>query len=270
MPLAAVVVTHWHYDHAFGLAAFADLPTIAHETVRARLGRPPQADVEAARLGFEPAELAAAQPRELVVADGVDLGGPAGRDRPPRRGPHRRRPGRGRPRRRPGRSPATWSSLPAHRRSGRLACPDEWAVTLDGVIGLMTAQHPRRARARRPGRPGVRLRAARPDGGRGRGLPGRSGRGTCRAVEVAAGLAIQGPDRGDQSNSRAGTMVNGYGSSRSSAASPDPSPATRRHRLVAPRRSCSGHPDQPPSRTGSRPLRSVSASASGRSGGCSG
>ena len=39
-PLAAAVVTHWHYDHAFGLAAFADLPTIGHESVSDRLGSP--------------------------------------------------------------------------------------------------------------------------------------------------------------------------------------------------------------------------------------
>ena len=39
-PLAAVVVTHWHYDHAFGLAAFADLLTIGHESVRPGGGRP--------------------------------------------------------------------------------------------------------------------------------------------------------------------------------------------------------------------------------------
>ena len=36
-PLAAVVVTHWHYDHAFGLAAFGDVPRIAHESVHTRL-----------------------------------------------------------------------------------------------------------------------------------------------------------------------------------------------------------------------------------------
>ena len=33
LPLTAVVVTHWHYDHAFGLAAFGDVPRIAHESV---------------------------------------------------------------------------------------------------------------------------------------------------------------------------------------------------------------------------------------------
>jgi glyoxylase-like metal-dependent hydrolase (beta-lactamase superfamily II) len=72
-PLAAVVVTHWHYDHSFGLAAFADIPTIGHETVRARLGSR-EAAVEAARLGVAASELATPE-REIVVATAVDLGG---------------------------------------------------------------------------------------------------------------------------------------------------------------------------------------------------
>jgi glyoxylase-like metal-dependent hydrolase (beta-lactamase superfamily II) len=72
-PLAAVVVTHWHYDHSFGLAAFAGIPTIGHETLRARLGSS-EAAAEAARLGVAIAELAAPE-REIVVATAVDLGG---------------------------------------------------------------------------------------------------------------------------------------------------------------------------------------------------
>ena len=39
-PLIGAVVTHWHYDHAFGLAAFADLATIGHESLPDRLGSP--------------------------------------------------------------------------------------------------------------------------------------------------------------------------------------------------------------------------------------
>ena len=70
---AAVVVTHWHYDHAFGLAAFADLETIAHESVRDRLGSP-AATAEATRLGVDPAEVARPN-REIVVAAALDLGG---------------------------------------------------------------------------------------------------------------------------------------------------------------------------------------------------
>lgn len=72
LPLVAVVVTHSHYDHAFGLAAFGDLPTIAHETVRTRLA---SAEVlaEAARLGL--ATPLSTPNREIVVATAVDLGG---------------------------------------------------------------------------------------------------------------------------------------------------------------------------------------------------
>lgn len=71
-PLAAVVVTHWHHDHSFGLAAFAGIPTIGHETVPARLGSA-EAVAEAARLGVQTTELAAPG-RVIVVATAVDLG----------------------------------------------------------------------------------------------------------------------------------------------------------------------------------------------------
>jgi glyoxylase-like metal-dependent hydrolase (beta-lactamase superfamily II) len=133
--LAAVVLTHWHHDHAFGLAAFADLETIAHESVRIRLGSA-AARAEADRLGVNPAELALPN-REIVVAAALDLGGRRveiahlGRGHtdgdvvvvvpdadlvfagdliesagPPSFGPD--------------------------------SVPDEWAGTLDGLIGLMT------------------------------------------------------------------------------------------------------------------------------------
>jgi glyoxylase-like metal-dependent hydrolase (beta-lactamase superfamily II) len=71
--LAVVVVTHWHYDHSFGLTAFAGIPTIGHETVRAWLGSP-EAATEAARLGVAVGELTAPE-RGIVVATAVDLGG---------------------------------------------------------------------------------------------------------------------------------------------------------------------------------------------------
>jgi glyoxylase-like metal-dependent hydrolase (beta-lactamase superfamily II) len=71
--LAAVVVTHWHYDHAFGLAAFPDLETIGHESVADRLDSA-AATAEADRLGVDPAELARPN-REIVVAAALDLGG---------------------------------------------------------------------------------------------------------------------------------------------------------------------------------------------------
>lgn len=72
-PLLAVVVTHWHFDHAFGLAAFGDLVSVGHESVRDRLGSP-EAAAEAARLGVDPGELGRPN-RELVVAAAFDLGG---------------------------------------------------------------------------------------------------------------------------------------------------------------------------------------------------
>ena len=56
LPLTAVVVTHWHYDHAFGLAAFGDVPRIAHESVSVRLSSV-EAATDARRLGLDPREL---------------------------------------------------------------------------------------------------------------------------------------------------------------------------------------------------------------------
>jgi glyoxylase-like metal-dependent hydrolase (beta-lactamase superfamily II) len=71
-PLTAVVITHWHYDHAFGLAAFADVPRIAHESVRSRL-LSAEAAAEAKRLGVDSRELG--QPNvEIAVATALDLG----------------------------------------------------------------------------------------------------------------------------------------------------------------------------------------------------
>ena len=71
-PLAAVVVTHWHYDHTFGLAAFADVPKIAHESVLARLASADGAS-EAKRLGIDPSELTYPNV-EIAVATALDLG----------------------------------------------------------------------------------------------------------------------------------------------------------------------------------------------------
>jgi glyoxylase-like metal-dependent hydrolase (beta-lactamase superfamily II) len=136
-PLSTVVVTHWHFDHAFGLAAFTDLRTIGHESVRGQLGSA-EALSEAHRLGVEPTQLAAPN-REIVVAVSVDLGG--------------RR--------------VEVAHLGAGHTEGDLvvvvadvdlvfagdliesagppsfgedSVPGSWAATLDGVIGLMTAQ----------------------------------------------------------------------------------------------------------------------------------
>ena len=72
MPLTAVVITHWHYDHAFGLAAFADVPRIAHESVHSRL-LSAEAARESKRLSVDPHELG--QPNvEIAVATAIDLG----------------------------------------------------------------------------------------------------------------------------------------------------------------------------------------------------
>ena len=135
-PLTAVVVTHWHYDHAFGLAAFADVPKIAHESLRGRL-LSAEAAAEAQRLDVDPEELG--QPSvEIAVATALDLGG---------RRVEIAHLGRGH----------TDGDLvvvvpdadvlfagdllesagpPAF---GPDSVPDEWPATLDAVIGLMTA-----------------------------------------------------------------------------------------------------------------------------------
>jgi glyoxylase-like metal-dependent hydrolase (beta-lactamase superfamily II) len=73
LPLVAVLLTHWHYDHSFGLAGL-DVPTsIAHESVGERL-RSPETRAEAARLGVDAAELRRPH-HEVAVVAAVDLGG---------------------------------------------------------------------------------------------------------------------------------------------------------------------------------------------------
>lgn len=72
-PLATAVLTHWHYDHSFGLAGTGVPTSIAHETVRDRLTTP-AAVAEAARLAVPVAALAGPS-REVAVAAALDLGG---------------------------------------------------------------------------------------------------------------------------------------------------------------------------------------------------
>jgi len=136
LPLAAVVVTHWHYDHAFGLAAFGDVPRIAHESVQVRLCSA-EAAADARRLGLDPRELG--KPNvEIAVATALDLGG---------RRVEVAHLGRGH----------TEGDLvvvvpdaevlfagdllesAGPPSFGTDSVPDEWPATLDAVIGLMTA-----------------------------------------------------------------------------------------------------------------------------------
>lgn len=73
VPLVAVVVTHAHFDHYYGLAAFDDLPTYGHESlVDARAAD--HVEQEAAELGFATTELTPPN-RPLSLARMVDLGG---------------------------------------------------------------------------------------------------------------------------------------------------------------------------------------------------
>jgi glyoxylase-like metal-dependent hydrolase (beta-lactamase superfamily II) len=73
LPLVGVVVTHAHSDHAFGLAAFGDVPTLGHESVSAALASA-ETGRAAQTLGLDPAALAAPA-REIAVAVALDLGG---------------------------------------------------------------------------------------------------------------------------------------------------------------------------------------------------
>jgi len=72
-PLTTVVLTHWHYDHSFGLAGVGVVTSIAHESVRERL-RGADAAAEAARLGLPVADLALPT-QDVAVVAAVDLGG---------------------------------------------------------------------------------------------------------------------------------------------------------------------------------------------------
>lgn len=73
VPVVATLVTHWHYDHLFGLAAFADVATYAHETVPAWLERP-EGRVAAKGLGLEVSALTAPG-TTFALAKVIDAGG---------------------------------------------------------------------------------------------------------------------------------------------------------------------------------------------------
>ncbi len=71
-PLTTVVVTHAHYDHAFGISAFADLEVIAHASVAQSL-HSADSRAKAAELRIEPADLGSpTKPITLLAAK--DLG----------------------------------------------------------------------------------------------------------------------------------------------------------------------------------------------------
>ncbi|QGN31767.1 MBL fold metallo-hydrolase [Microlunatus sp. Gsoil 973] len=71
-PLATVVVTHDHFDHAFGLGGFAGVRTVGHESLAETLSAPEVAD-GARELGFDP-DLLAVPETLIAVADAVELG----------------------------------------------------------------------------------------------------------------------------------------------------------------------------------------------------
>lgn len=73
VPVTTALVTHWHYDHLFGLAGFDDVPSWAHEEVVSWLGRQEAADA-AAGLGVGVADLAAPV-HGFALARVLDAGG---------------------------------------------------------------------------------------------------------------------------------------------------------------------------------------------------
>ncbi len=73
VPLRTVVLSHGHWDHALGLAAFAGMETIGHESLATSLLSP--AAVDAAReQGLEPSQVVVPQ-RLVSILAAVDLGG---------------------------------------------------------------------------------------------------------------------------------------------------------------------------------------------------
>lgn len=72
-PITHVAITHWHYDHFFGLPAFTDLPSVGHSSLAEKL-LTPELFQQAAELRIDPRELVA--PGELIeLATTIDLGG---------------------------------------------------------------------------------------------------------------------------------------------------------------------------------------------------
>ena len=72
-PLRCVVVTHHHWDHAYGLGAFADVESIGHESLAASLSSE-AARTAAAEQGLSP-DLAVAPSAPIAIIAARDLGG---------------------------------------------------------------------------------------------------------------------------------------------------------------------------------------------------
>lgn len=73
VPIVAVVVTHWHYDHFFGLAGLAGIHSYGHESLPAWLHRPELA-ASAEEMGVDVARLVAPS-QTFSLAKGIDVGG---------------------------------------------------------------------------------------------------------------------------------------------------------------------------------------------------
>ncbi len=74
VPVIAAVLTHAHVDHAFGLAAFADLVTIGHRSLTAAIPNSEMAASMSAAYGFAVGDLVVPN-RPIAVATALDLGG---------------------------------------------------------------------------------------------------------------------------------------------------------------------------------------------------
>ncbi len=76
-PVTTVVITHWHFDHFFGLPGVPGVESYGHDSLMAHLaGEDPDLDPAVIRdeLGFDP-HLITATTHTVSLAKGLDLGG---------------------------------------------------------------------------------------------------------------------------------------------------------------------------------------------------